>query len=149
MSGIDYKFNINVEKQDEDDTTLNVDSFTFLTRDGNYLTVSCSDWDGWELEDGEISGSWSGLEFELEDPEGNTLIEYHSDDEALKRLLEGAELKAYFFDEDGLEENGYDKDYDLIATDVHIIVAFEDKSFEFTSDELMTEQELYKERGVI
>lgn len=148
MAVLYFSFDTNVEKRDPDIAGPQLDSLIFRTKEGQYLSIGCGFESGFTLENHFLTGDWKGLEYSLEDADGNTIQDWENEWESdeknnrLIELLEDSDLVAFHIDDDDLADHGYDGDFVPECKNIRVDIYVNDSEFKFKKDELITEEKL-------
>ena len=101
-------FDTNLPDTDpEKGMTMQVENVTFTTPDGYEVSVGCSGWSDFGVDDGHYGARYKGLEFQVEDPDGNEIHTWEDDapsDEILRKLENARITGILFYWEEG-EDN--------------------------------------------
>lgn len=153
MARLYFDFKTNVEHRNEQLNAPQLDALIFETKDGSVLRIICADEHDWDLgTDRILSGRWKGLEYSIEDKDGNTVKDWTDEDntETLCTYLDGAKVVAFYLDNDDLAANGYDESFVPECKDININVEIlpyvKDgestlREFEFHEKNLATEED--------
>ena len=147
MARLYWNFDTDIKNEDLNDDFLKpyLDKLIFKTKEGNYLSISCNMDADYTLSDGAHDGRWKGLEYCVEDTEGNEITEWIDEDnsEDFIKLLDGAEPVG--FSMDGLDDHCFSNDFVPTCENCDITIDIHGRKFEFHADKLFEEDDLFVE----
>lgn len=97
-----FSFKTNFMDSSDDILSPQLETIEFTTSDRKIIRVGCEGEAEWKIKDGSFSGKFKGLEYEIEDQDGNTILEYGENptDEQLTFLEKATPVKVVFWTDD-------------------------------------------------
>ena len=102
-----YNFETNVPDSVSDKPTPYPERITFRHDDGTLFHIECDGDHDWGIKDGVCDGRWKGLDFGIEDADGNIIVEYGDEieddmfDELMTKLKDTTVESISIYYEDG------------------------------------------------
>ena len=102
MARMYFSFKTNFMDSSDDILSPQLETIEFITPDRKIIRVGCEGEAEWGIEHGLFSGRFKGLEYEIEDQDGNTILEYGDEltDEQLTILKKATPVKVVFWTDD-------------------------------------------------
>ena len=99
MARMYFSFKTNFMDSSDDILSPQLETIEFITSDRKIIRVGCEGEAEWGIEHGLFSGRFKGLEYEIEDQDGNTILEYGDEltDEQLTILKKATPVKVVFW----------------------------------------------------
>ena len=102
MARMYFSFKTNFMDSSDDILSPQLETIEFTTSDRKIIRVGCEGEAEWGIEHGLFSGRFKGLEYEIEDQDGKTILEYGDEltDEHLTILKKATPVKVVFWTDD-------------------------------------------------
>ncbi len=133
MARMYFGFKTNAPDSIEKVPTVQVEHITFKLKDGSTANIGCDGWSDFGVTDGVYSARFKGLEYEVEDKNGKTILEYGEEptDDQLKAIEEAKPVSILFYWEDGFN---VPKDFKPKCQDIEITVEHNTENHEYNME---------------
>lgn len=99
MARMYFGFRTDLKDTEEDKSSPQVENISFLAKNGSVIRIGCDGESDWKIENKVFSARFKGLEYCIEDKDGNTVLDYGEEptDEQLELLEEAVPVKVLIY----------------------------------------------------